>query len=176
MITSTREPAVTAPRPQPGSGTRMTANALGVAVDAPRRGGAYRHPFQPSLGGNRISFSRGLVETFEPKIGGEKISGEDGITRPFLVLDEAVANAAGESWVCIEVTKINAQGLIDKESKLAMVHTSQPTSLERERALCPVCLILWPQGVPVIGVEDLTANVRYERVERRVGPPRHYFF
>jgi len=154
----------------PGNGTLLTASALGFAYTGRRRGGTYPHPFKPALGPMECSFSRGLVDIYEPKIRGVKIS-----EGPALRLDAKLANDDGESWCCIEVEP-NEFGQADKNSRLEMVHTDQPVSIEAKVGRCAVAMILWREGQPIAVHEILYFNVRYKRVEQRAGPPMHLFF
>jgi hypothetical protein len=161
--------------PRIGKGTLLTVTSAGYSISVPSRKGRYPHPFKPALGSLTVSFSRGLVEGFEPKIKGKPISGGPGIAPPLLKLDPAVANAAGESWCCIEVEP-NDAGQVDEKSRVEMVHTASRGSLDPKVARFPVVLILWRNKRPFFTHEIAYFNVRYRRIPQRDGPPYHLFF
>lgn len=170
-------------RPMPGTGTRLRSNAAGFAYSVPQQGGSFPHPFRPALGTNAVSFARGVVDgIYTPTIKGVPISGDPSTGRvPMLPLEFSAANAQGESWCCLEITGINAQGKVDKNSKIEVVHTGQPISNDpavgRGRG-GTLCMILWRDKQALQAYEIAYFNLRYQRVTlgQNQGPPEHLFF
>lgn len=156
------EPAKRIPGPQPGTGTRLTSNALGYAISASPGGRGFTHPFTPQLGVGWISFSIGLVEGREPTIGKVPISGAAGVIPPRLMLKPGVANADGQSWACLEVEP-DADGILTPESRRELVHTNQPVSHALNLGRCPIALILWRDRRPVAAIAIVYFNLRYAR-------------
>lgn len=159
------------PRPRPGMGTRLTVNMQGVSLSAPTGGITFAHPFRPSLAGTGVTLQLGLVEGRPPTINGVSLK-----ERPRLELDAKVANANGESWVCVEVHP-DADGLLPAESKIEIVHTNQVRSIDQALGRGALCLILWRDRRPFRAVAIKMFNLLYERV---LPPPgggvvRHLF-
>lgn len=164
-------------RPVPGRGTRLTVSAFGFALSAPGKRQKFNHPFRPGMSGTTaVIFSRGLVEMREPTIGGVPISGATTKAPPVLKLEPGKANKRGESWACVEVHP-DAEGKLPEESKIEIVHTNEPVSLEPEVGRCPIALILWRDRIPVRVVPIVHFNLRYLRVVPLpgAGAVRHLF-
>jgi hypothetical protein len=162
-----------APRPMPGNGTRLTTSSLGYSYSSLPGEASYPHPFKPSLSGQWISLSLGLVENREPTIGGLPLS--DPLAR--LRLEPNQVNRNGESWVCVEAT-LNEEGVIATESRVEIVHRGEPRSLSKTVARAPLCLVLWRNQRPERVLAIVHFNLRYARV---LPPPgggavRHLFF
>lgn len=176
-------PPPKAPPPRPGAGTRLTSNALGYALSAIAAGASFDHPWRPGLGGLRATLRRGTVRSiggdgvYEPKIksGGKLVpmSGEDGITPAYLDLDPGVANAAGESWIALEVEP-NAGGELVKTSRVEIVHTNTPISHAIPLGRHPLVLILWKKRRPIRVIPITHFHLRYARIVDPVGA-RHFF-
>ncbi len=172
------EPTLTQqmPRPQPGSGTRLTANAAGFSISVPGGSKTFAHPFQAMLSGGQLRLRRGLVDTFEPKIGSVPMSGDATHPQPALILNPAVATAAGESWACLEVEP-DADGFLNKASRIEIVHSREPVSRLKSVGRCPLALIVWRDKQPLFAVDIVYFNLRYVRVlkEAGAGPVQHFF-
>ncbi len=166
-----------AAKPMPGAGTLLALGPGGYSVSAPDRGATYPHPFKPSLSGLALRFSRGLVENREPTIKGVRIGGTATAAQPELAIEAAVANAAGESWCCVEVHP-DAQGELPAESKIEIVHTRTPRSLSPEVGRQALCMIVWREGNPWQVLPIVHFNLRYARVlpPAGSGAARHVFF
>ena len=164
-------------RLQPGAGTLLSLNAMGASIGAQRKAGKYPHPFKPSLNALGVRLSHGLIEGYPPTIGGEPIGGGPGKEPPMLRLDAAVANEAGESWVCVEVVP-DKDGALTRESPRVIVHTREPRSLAMELGRCPLVQILWQKKRPWRAFEIVHFNLRYARVlpPQGAGAVRHVFY
>ena len=153
------QPVARSARPMPGVGTRLTySEIVGYSVSAAGTGASYPHPFKPALGNNQISLSRGLIDAFEPVIHGKPIS-----SGARLELDPNVANANGESWVCVEVVP-NADGILDKDSRVEIVHTATVRSLDPQLGRAALVQVLWKAGRAWLTQEIVLFNLQYERV------------
>jgi len=175
------EQAPRAPRPQPGHGTRLTASNYGYSLSARSDGGAFAHPFKPSLTASGIRLAKGLVDEFEPTIKGVPISGDAENPQPVLELDPDVASEAGESWVCVEVeagTRINDAGeeelreRLSDESRAEIVHVDTPRSLDQAIGRQALVLIVWQRERVFRALTITHFNLRYARI----GAVRHLFF
>ena len=152
------------PRPQPGAAARVTVNAHGFAHAGVPQRGKYPHPFRPELGGRSIRFARGLInEQFEPKIKGVPMSGTDRQPAPALTLDPSVANDRGESWCCVEVEP-DEHGELTAKSRIAIVHTATPRSLDPKIGRKALVQILWRKKVPFQAFEIVYFNLDYTRI------------
>ncbi len=157
---------------------RLTSNALGWSYSAVNAPASFAHPFRPALGGKGVRLARGLVEFREPTIEGVKIGGEPGKSQPVLKLKHDVANTAGESWVCVELHP-DDDGAIPAKSEVEIIHTKETGSVEKDRALCPLVMILWSKRQPVKAFAIVHFNLRYARVlppGGAIGAVRHVFY
>lgn len=164
--------------PRPGTGTRLTIAGSDFIYSAKPASASFAHPFRPALGGGGVRLARGLVEFREPTIKGVKIGGEQGKAQPVLKLDAATANAKGESWVCVELHP-DDHGAIPADSEIEIVHSRQTGSVEKDRALCPLVMILWRNRRPVQAFAIVHFNLRYARVlppGGAIGAVRHVFY
>ncbi len=163
-------------RPQPGRGTRLTINSLGQCVSVATPAASFAHPFTPSLATKSISFSKGLVDSFEPTIKKIPISGADGVPQPALLLDPKNANANGESWACLEVEP-NDQGVLTKDSRLEVVESNNPVSIDPKVGRVALALIVWRNQRPYRAFPIVYFNLRYQRVLPAAGDgaARHFF-
>lgn len=163
-------------RPMPGSGVRLTANAIGTAYSARSARSPFDHPFRPGLSGRGLVFRRGVVEGRVPTIGGQPIAPVDG-RQPVLALAGGAVNALGESWACLEV-RPDAKGELPKESAIEIVHRDNPRSLDKTLGRHPLCLILWRDQRPWQVHAATYFNLRYFRYlpPDGAGAVRHIFF
>jgi len=168
------------PKIQPGTGTHLASNAVGFSVSNPNTGPSFNHPFRPVLVGSDtgagLRFTRGLVDGFEPKIHGGPMSGTSGKLPPILELQAGTVNAASnESWVVLEATP-NDKGVIDKDSKLVLVHAAAPGgSIGGTVARTPVALIVWNKKLPVMVWPIVFFNLRLKKITPQTGPVQYFF-
>ncbi len=172
--------------PRGGVGTQLASTPFGFVISgAPGGGGSFRHPFQVSAMGNAgVRIARGLVDGLEPRIGKVPISGEAGknLPPPVLVLDRAVANARGESWICVEVTltdegKLAAEeGGLAEGAQLVAVHRGEPT-LVGKVGRHPLAQVVWGAKGPARIFQATSFNLRHARTQPAPGqgPMRHFF-
>lgn len=170
------EPAVA--RPMPGKGTLLTVGALGFAYSAPAGGATFNHPWRPFLNAFRIALTRGTVNgIFQPSIrtGGRLVpmGGDAQNAAPQLVLNPAVANDAGESWIALEIEPTEL-GEITAGTRLEIVHTATPLSHARSLGRHPLVLVLWKDKRPVRALPIAHFNLTYARVIDPIGV-RHFF-
>ncbi|HSI10716.1 MAG TPA: hypothetical protein VK961_01670 [Chthoniobacter sp.] len=171
---------------QPGTGTRLTVNALGHATGATPGGATFNHPFRPALSAGRITFQLGTVTSLagdgpmEPKIkvNGQLVpmSGKDGITPAALALSAEVANSDGISWAAMEVHP-DDKGELTKDAKVEIVHTATVVSHELDLGRCAIAMILWNGRTPLRVLPIVHFNLRYVRLLPAPGggAPRHLF-
>jgi hypothetical protein len=161
--------------PMPGVGARLTANEFGFSYEVPVRSGRYAHPWKPALNGARLTLSYGIVDGYPPKVGEVKLS-PTGV-QPAIALDAGVANAAGESWICLEVMP-EEDGMLIETSERRLVHTKETRSLDPKLGRCPLVQILWRGGQPFRAFEIAYYNLRYGRVMPPTGggAVRHVFY
>jgi hypothetical protein len=119
------------------------------------------------------------VDVFIPLIGEKPmVDPETGVQAP-LPIDRSAVNDKGESWVMLEVTP-NADGVLDPKSKIALIHTGDPSpqhklTLGRQ----PITMLIWPKGSPT--PSKSIAIVRFHLRYQRVLPPpgggavKHFF-
>lgn len=166
------------PPPRPGAGARLFQNALGYGYSAPAKAPTFDHPWRPMLSGDHISFRSGRINTFEPTIDRIPLRGDDKHPAPQLKLDQTLVNAAGESWVCVDVYPTD-QGELTQDSKIELVQaSSQSTSSHAlTRGRKAICLILWTKGVPVQAIAAVHWNMTYLRVVPAPGggSVKHFF-
>jgi hypothetical protein len=84
-------------------------------IQGPTSGGDFSHPFTPSLVGDRIRISKGLIIgniAVEPCIGTVPVSGDANNPQPTLKLDAGLVDDLGQSWVGILVLP-NVDGKLD---------------------------------------------------------------
>jgi hypothetical protein len=157
-------PLPSAPPPRTGTGTRLTVNDLGHTYSAPPRGGTFDHPFRPALAGMNLRLSPGIVDTFIPLIDGQPMNGAGGKPAPLLELDAADVNADGTSWCVLEVVP-NAQGVLDKNSRIELIHTGDASkSKDPNLGRKPITLLLWRAGRPVQVIAAVRFCLLYFRV------------
>jgi hypothetical protein len=162
----------------PGNGVRLTRTSAGFSYSAITRGPALRHPFKPFLSHGGVRLSRGLVEYIEPKIKGVPIGGTDDEPPPVLKLAPEMANDAGESWVCVELT-LNADGKLPaKDPQVIIAHRKELVSHSRVLARCGLAMILWRDKKPFRALEVVYFNLRYQRLlpPDGAGEVRHIFY
>lgn len=153
------------PRPMPGRGTLLTLRRSGFLYSTVPSRGKFAHPFKPTLSGRRITLSRGLInEQFEPKINGVPIGGDatKGKAQPSLLLDPGMANAAGISWVCVEVEPDDTGDLLST-SRIEIVQTNQPRSIDPKVGRKALVQIAWAKNTPR-AFEIVMFNLVYLRV------------
>ena len=168
--------AAAAPKLMPGAGTRLTANSVGTALNAPSSGPRIALAFKPSLSAAGIRFSRGYVADRMPTIQGVPIVPRDGRPQPALPLDFGIANEFGESWVCVEVHP-DEKGELPPKSAIEIVHRRQPRALSKILGRAPLCLIVWREKKPVQVHQIVHFNLGYVRVlpPDGAGAVRHPF-
>lgn len=161
--------------PRPGSGARLLMTSMGHAYSVDSPGATYLHPFRPVLVGSSVQLALGLVENRQPTINDVPIGGRNGLI-PKLRLEPGIANADGESWVCVEVHP-DADGLLPAESKIEIVHTRAPRSTDPDLGRGELCMILWRNRAPFRVLAIAMFNLRYERVlpPEGAGSVRHLF-
>ena len=160
------------PQPRPGSGVRLTTNALGTTYAVPGGSPNYRHPFKCYLGAGVVQIRPGLVEgVFTPKIGGKPMT-DAGVV---LKLDAKKVNGNGESWAVLEVEP-NEEGILDDKSRIEIVQLAQVDLHEDKTGRQPLAQILFKQGSPQRLLSIVTFNLRYRRVKHATGPVDHLFF
>ena len=101
------QPAKAQPQLRPGANVLMGKNPLGAWFDSTPAANDFRHPFTVNAGGGSARVSRGLVIAniaVEPLIGKVPVGGDDKNPQPVLKLDPSLVDAAGHSWICVEVT------------------------------------------------------------------------
>jgi hypothetical protein len=164
------------PQPRPGAGTRITVNSLGTSYSANSGGATYAHRFRPSLGPKGVQLSLGLVNGRPATIKGVPIGGGPGVPQPTLTLDPTVANANGESWVCVEVHP-DDNGELPLDSPIEIVHTNQIRSLDPKLGRGELCMVLWKDKRPFRVVAIAMFHLRYARVLPPAGggAVRHLF-
>jgi hypothetical protein len=162
----------------PGAGTRLTLNSIGFAVATLVKRMVLPHPFRPALSSGGVTLSRGLVQNIEPKIKGVPIGGSFRTPQPVLALDSALANDAGESWVCVELSLRSDGTLPEKNPRVEIVHSKQPESHSLILARCPLVMILWQGKQPLRAEEIVYFNLRYQRLvpPEGAGVVRHIFY
>lgn len=162
---------------RPGSGSLIGSTPLGFFVANPHSGMSFNHPFRPVLVGSGteagLRFARGVVNGFEPKIEGAPMSGTGGALPPILKLSGASA-ATTETWALLVVTP-NAQGLLDRESKIEIVHRSSLSSNIGNTGAQPLALIVWKNKAPVMVWPLVFFNLRYIRKTSATEGNRHFF-
>jgi hypothetical protein len=152
------------PPPRSGTGTRLTVNDMGHTYSAPPRGGTFAHPFRPTLAGRNLRLSLGIVDTFIPVIDGQPMNGANGKPAPLLELDSADVNADGTSWCVLEVVP-NAQGVLDANSRIELIHTGDASKSKDENlGRKPITLLLWRGGRPIQVIAAVRFCLQYERV------------
>ena len=162
---------------RPGAGTLIGSTPLGFFVSNPHSGMSFNHPFRPVLVGSGtepgLRFAPGVVDGFEPKIGGKPMSGTGGDLAPILKLSGASA-ATTESWAILQVTP-NDKGLLDKESKIEIVHRTSLSSNIGKTGAQPLALIVWRNKLPVMVWPLVFFNLRYARKTSETEGTRHFF-
>lgn len=162
-------------RVMPGSGTLLAATPLGHTVSAAPAGGKWNHPFKPTLYGAGLRFALGLVDGIEPTIGGVPISGgPGGAKQPTLAIEAGTANAAGESWACIEL-QTDEKGDLAEGSAIEIVHRGEPFVSRGPVARHPVAVVLWKNGRPMRALAVTHFNLRHVAVRLPAGFYQHYF-
>jgi hypothetical protein len=162
----------------PGAGTLLTANAAGTSVSAaPAKRSRFRHPWRPTFSAAGAKLSLGLVEGFPATIGGVPMAGDERHAQPTLALKAAVANDAGESWICVEVEPA-ANHRMERESPRRIVHVGDPRSPSDAVGRCPLVLILWRNRRLWRSHQIVHFDLRYQRVPAPQGTSvaRHLFF
>lgn len=201
MIPPPRPPeppaAAPAPRPMPGVNSLLASTPFGFVISGSPSGGAsFAHPWKPSLvGKDGVRLAKGVVIAesgggFEPVItaGGKAvpISGDAAkkLASPTLRLDRAVATAALESWVCLEVTPAKDGTLADTKGamaagvKIEVVHRNAPVLTGKATGRLPLALIVWGTNGPSLILPIQQFNVRYHRTTPAPGKgaAQHIFF
>lgn len=190
-------PASPAPRPQPGVNSLLASTPFGFVISGlPASGASFAHPWQPSLvGRDGVRLAKGIVIAesgggLEPTIteGGKviPISGDavKKLAPPTLRLDRALANAALESWVCLEVTPakdgtlVDAKGALKEGVKIEVVHASAPTLTGKDTGRHPLALIVWGKSGPARIWPITFFNLRYHRTTPAPGQgaAQHLFY
>lgn len=162
---------------RPGSGTLIGSTPLGFFVANPHSGMSFNHPFRPVLVGSGteagLRFARGVVDGMEPKIGTVPMSGTGGALPPILTLS-GVSSPTTESWAMLLVTP-NAQGLLDKDSRIEIVHRTSLGSGIGKTGAQPLALIVWENKLPVMVWPMVFFNLRYARKTSGNEGTRHFF-
>ena len=159
---------------RPGAGTRLGSNSQGVWISNPNLGMSFNHPFRPVLvgagDGAGLRFAKGVVDGFEPLIEGEPMS------TGTLKLTGEITNKTKESWAILEVTP-NGKGVLDKDSKLKIVHGLAPGGMTGGTVgRQPLALITWKNQRPVMVWPLVFFNLRYVRRNgSNTEPARHFF-
>jgi len=164
-------------RIQPGTGTLIGSTPLGFFVSNPSSGMSFNHPFRHVLvgtdSGAGIRFALGVVDGFEPQIDGQPMSGSSGALPPVLKL-QGTSAATKESWALLNVTP-NDQGLLDKDSKIEIVHrTSLSTNIGKVGSI-PLALIVWKNKLPVMVWPLVFFNLHHIQKTSSTAAPQHFF-
>ena len=173
--------AITPPTLRPGNGVLIGSNPLGDWVGNPNFGKSFRSPFMPVLvydtasKGPGLRFTRGVVDGYEPTIGGEPMSGTGGTLPPVLPLRASERDPlTNQSWAVLVATP-NAKGVIDKDSKLEIVHRRAPNSGNVSLGGIALTLIVWKAQQPIAIWPIVYFNLRYTQQKPSTGPLRHFF-
>lgn len=159
---------------RPGVGTLIGNTPLGFFISNPRSGMSFNSPFRPVLMGNSVRFAFGVVDGFEPTIGGKPISGGGGALPPMLELRTSEISSTNESWAVLEVTP-NADGVLDKNSKIEIVHRNSPTGQSTTIGRQALALIVWRNKLPVAVWPQVFFNLRYQQTKSATAGVRHFF-
>jgi len=164
-------------RIRPGAGTLIGSTPLGFFVSNPSTGMSFNHPFRPVLVGSDsgagLRFALGLVDGFEPKIDGTPMSGSGGALPPILKLQGA-SSSTKESWALLTVTP-NDQGVLDKDSKIEIVHRVSLSTNNGKTGFCPIALIVWKNKLPVMVWPQVFFNLRhFQKISATIGT-QHFF-
>jgi hypothetical protein len=162
------------PRPQPGAGTLLRSSAEGYAISAvpPRKGISGKLRFVPSLLEGAILLSRGLVNGVEPVAGGPKSTAR--MSKTAIRIDSSKANAAGESWLAVEV-EAGELGIITKASRIEVIHTDDPNAFTPTVGRWPLTLIVWDGKRPSLVDQVTHWNLQYHRIQESATFARHAF-
>lgn len=166
----------TIPQPRPGVGTRLTLNSMGYSISAKSAGATYAHPWRPAMVSRGVQLAMGLVDGRQATIKGVPIGGSPGVAQPTLTLDPQIANANGESYVCVEVHP-DKDGSLPADSPIEVVHMNDWRSLDPNVGRAPLCLVLWKNNQPFRVVAIAMFHLRYARVlpPPGAGAVRHLF-
>ena len=161
--------------PRVGTGTLLVANPLGFSYSAARTATSFNHPWMPVLLGDGLRIGRGLVDGFEPTINGEPMSGSAGKLAPILSISYGEADkATNQSWVILNVLP-NAQGVVDKDSKLTITHSNSPLGKVGVIGHTPLALIVWFNKKPVMVWPVTFFNLKYRQQKQADGTLEHFF-
>jgi hypothetical protein len=162
-LSSDRAPA--APRPMPGTGTRLTLRADAFAISTPRAPSGTRGKlrFVPlRVNDAAILLTRGLVNGSEPTVAGERMS------QMAIRIDSSKATEAGESWLAVEV-ETQEDGILRKGSRVEVIHTDDPMYFTPTIARYPLTLIVWKGKLAVLIDQVVHWNLQYHRVPESRG-------
>ena len=113
----------------------------------------------------------------EPKIGKVPISGDAKNAQPILLLTALTLGGVtvSETWACVEVMP-NNDGVMDKYSKVEVVHRNAPLSASDAVGRHPLALILWNNGRPGKVFPVTYFNLRYVRTTGANNTRKQHFF
>lgn len=156
--------------PRPGVGTLLRVNGFEFSLSTLPKGAGRDHPFRARLLGSNLLITRGVIDgTFEPKIGDVPMS------QTLLPLDPAQVNARGESWACVEVEGMTAEGVLNGASTIKAVHTNEPRLFTPELGRGAFAQILWAGKRPTRVEQIWFFNPRYEQIKESATFARHLF-
>jgi len=177
----TAPPQVTPPPLRAGANASIGSNPLGFFVRGPRNGADWRHPFAVTVSGSKARVARGMVYGndggVEPTIKNVPVSGDEDRPQPVLALDATTVNAAGESWVCVEVTP-DDEGMIGpkakEEASVVVVQRDHPVAMKGEAGRWPLALLVY-RGEQAQVFQVTHFNLHYVTAQPADGPRTHFF-
>lgn len=161
---------------RPGGGLRIGRNALGMWMEAPGGTADFRHPWLATVGGGRARIAVGYIIgeiAVEPVIGQVPIGGDERRPAPSLRLDEGVVNAAGESWICAEVTP-DAEGKLGETAVVEIVQRDHPMLTQGKTGRAPLALLV-RRGETWQVFQIAHFHLRYVTSLPKSGARNHFF-
>jgi hypothetical protein len=175
--------------PRPGSGTRVTANAIGAVFSGPAPAASWDHPWRPHQQLRGVSFTVALVQSLHGdgpliptiKVDGSQVpmNGKGGQTPPVMSLDPSVADSDGVSFAVLEVEP-DMQGELRKTSRIEIVHSLQTNSTDSKLGRKALLQFLWKNKAVFHIQPCVHFNLVYQRElptpgTTGAGAPQHLF-